>query len=161
MWNVMGLKEIAMVHPKNSTEDACVELIDKYSDFLQPGIVLYGDATGRARKTSSKKTDWMIIEELLRPYIIEMRVPRANPLQQDRHSFMNRMLYGSLPIKCMINPEMKKLIEDLTHSLEDGERNKVKSKYRDPISKVTVEKFGHFTDGMDYLFCAAFRDFMV
>jgi hypothetical protein len=55
---------------------------------------------------------------------------------------------------------MKFLIEDLTHSLEDGDRNKIKQKARDPLSKVIVEKFGHLSDGMDYFLCAAFKDMM-
>jgi hypothetical protein len=56
---------------------------------------------------------------------------------------------------------MKFLIEDLTHSLEDGDRNKIKQKARDPLSKVIVEKFGHLSDGMDYFLSAAFKDMML
>jgi phage terminase large subunit len=159
-WYVRGLKEIALRHPKNSTEDTCTELIEKYNNYIEAGTVLYGDATGRNRKTSSKKTDWMIIEDMLRQYVIDVRVPRSNPLAEERHSFMNRVFYGSLPIVIEIDPEMKLLIEDLSHCLEDGERRKVKQVVTDPISKVRVEKFGHFTDGLDYLVCAAFKQFM-
>lgn len=157
---VRGLKEIALRHPKNSTEDICYEILEEYEQYAQCGIVLYGDATGRNRKTSSKKTDWMIIEDILKQYIIDVRVPRSNPLPEEKHTFINRMFFGSFPIVCEIHPDMKKLIEDLTHSLEDGERRKIKSRARDPISKIIVEKFGHFTDGLDYLFCEAFKEFM-
>lgn len=160
IWYLRGLKEIALKHPKNSTEDTCIELLDNYTKYLESGIVLYGDASGRNRKTSSKKTDWMIIQEMLRQYVVELRVPRMNPLMETRHSFMNRMFYGSLPIVVEIDPEMKLVIEDLSHCLEDGERKKVKSVVRDPISKVKYEKFGHFSDGLDYLACEAFKIFI-
>lgn len=154
-----GLKEIALRHPKNSTEDLCLELLDKYEEYLKQGVVLYGDASGRNKHTASKKTNYNIIDDYLKQYIIENRVPRSNPLSDFRHNFMNRMLFGSLPIVCEINSKMKFLIEDLTHCLEDGEKKKIKTRVRDPISKVIVEKFGHFTDGMDYFFCEAFKDF--
>jgi phage terminase large subunit len=161
VWYVRALKEIALKHPRNSTEDICIEYLENQMQYLEKGVVLYGDATGRNRKTSSKKTDWMIIEEMFRPYTIDMRVPRANPLQEPRHSFINRIFYGSFPIIVEIDPGCKLLIEDLTHCLEDGERKKLKTRVTDPVSKVKVEKFGHLTDGMDYLFCAAFKNMMV
>jgi phage terminase large subunit len=160
-WDVYGIKEILLRHPKNSTEDMCEELATKYIDYVSSGVVLYGDATGRNRKTSSKKTDWMIIDEMLRPFIIDNRVPRSNPMQSERNGFINRMFFGTFPVKITIDPGMKFLIEDLTHCLEDGERNKHKQIARDPISKVPVEKFGHLSDGMDYFLCAAFKDMMV
>lgn len=159
-WDVHAVKEVVLRHPKNSTEDMCEELIENYSDYVNCGVVLYGDATGRNRKTSSKKTDWMIIQEMMGPYQIDFRVPRSNPMQSERNGFINRLFYGSLPVKILINKNMKFLIEDLTHSLEDGDRNKIKQKARDPLSKVIVEKFGHLSDGMDYLLCAAFKDMM-
>lgn len=160
VWVVRGLKEIALRSPKNNTEDVCDELLENYEKYLNPGVVLYGDATGRRKDTRSKKTDWSIIENKLYDYIIDIRVPKSNPVPSDKNTFMNRMFHGSFPIECEINPEMKLLIEDLTHCLEDGERKKLKSRVKDPVSKVLVEKFGHFTDGMDYLFMQAFKDYL-
>lgn len=155
-----GIEELVLKSPKNSTEDMCKEFIDKYSDRLHNGVIIYGDATGRARKTSSKKTDYMIIEQYLGARIIEERVPRANPLPQERHTFMNRMLWGSLPVKMIVDPSMKYTIQDFTHVLEDGERRKVKEKARDPVSKQIIEKYGHLSDGVDYMFCEAFNQWM-
>jgi phage terminase large subunit len=160
VWEVRGIGELPLKHPHNSTEDACFEILDRYGD-LGLGFVIYGDATGRARKTSSKKTDYMIIEQILGHNIIEMRVPRSNPLPQDVREFMNRMFFGIFPIKPIIHPEMKYLLQDLTHILEDGERRKVKALGKDPVSKQTIEKYGHFSDGMDYMFCEVFKDFMI
>lgn len=158
VWEVRGIAEIVLTHPKNSTEDLCYEFDEKWADKCAQGLLIYGDATGRARKTSSKKTDYMIIDQILGRHIVEMRVPRSNPLPQERHTFMNRILYGSLPIKFILDRSMKYCIQDLTHVLEDAERKKVKQKARDPISKQVVEKYGHLSDGIDYLFMEAFKD---
>ncbi len=155
-----ALEELVLKHPKNSTEDMCYEFIDRWGERCHNGVIIYGDATGRARKTSSKKTDYMIIEQIISHRITEMRVPRANPLPQERHTFMNRMLWGSFPIKMIVHRDMKYTIQDFTHVLEDGERRKIKEKGRDPVSKQQVEKYGHLSDGVDYFFCEAFRQWM-
>lgn len=160
-YEVRGLDELVMKHPKNSTEDTCYEFLDRWGDKCSQGLLIYGDATGRARKTSSKKTDYMIIEQILGHLIVEMRVPRSNPLPQDKHTFMNRMMFGTFPIQMYVHPDMKFTLQDLTHVLEDQDRKKVKARARDPVSKQIVEKFGHFSDGMDYFFMEAFKDFLV
>ena len=155
-----GLGELVLKHPKNSTEDMCYEFLQEYKDYLHNGVIIYGDATGRARKTSSKKTDYMIIEQIIGSRIIEIRVPRANPIPNERHTFMNRMLWGTFPIKLFVHPDMKYTRQDFTHVLEDGERRKIKEKGRDPVSKQQVEKYGHLSDGVDYFFCEAFKHLM-
>lgn len=56
-----------------------------------PKIIIHGDATGRARHTSSKKGNYDIIREYLetRRIEFEMKVPRANPPVRTRHIKMN------------------------------------------------------------------------
>jgi hypothetical protein len=161
IYEVRGLDELVMKHPKNSTEDTCYEFLERWGDKCAQGLLIYGDATGRARKTSSKKTDYMIIEQILGHLIVEMRVPRSNPLPQDKHTFMNRMMYGTFPIRMYVHPDMKFTLQDLTHVLEDQDRKKVKARARDPVSKQIVEKLGHFSDALDYFFMSAFKDFLV
>ena len=160
-WKNRYLDEIALRHPKNSTEDICYHIEEEYADWISNGIVLYGDATGRNRKTSSKRTDYMIIQEILGRYIIENRVPKANPGMSERHNFISRVLYGSFPVDVEIDPKCKFLIQDLTHVLEDGERNKVKKKTRDPISKMTVEMYGHHSDTLDYQLMSCYKDMVL
>jgi hypothetical protein len=71
------------------------------------------------------------------------------------------MMFGTFPIQMYVHPDMKFMLQDLTHVLEDQDRKKVKARARDPVSKQIVEKFGHFSDGMDYFFMEAFKDFLV
>ena len=161
IWYNRYLDEICLKHPKNSTEDICYHIEENYADWIANGIVLYGDASGRNRKTSTKKTDYMIIEEILGRYIIDSRVPRSNPGMETRHTFVNRVLHGSFPIHIEIDPKCKHFIQDLTHVLEDGQRNKVKKRERDPISKQMVETLGHFSDVFDYQLLACYKDMVV
>lgn len=162
IYEVRGLKEYVMRHPKNSTEDTCYHILETDRNKLaQSKLILYGDASGKARKTSSKHTDYDIIDLILGHYILESRVPRSNPLSQDRHTFMNRMMFGTFPIKMIIHPQMKELIQDFRLVLEDAERKKHKKRARDPVSKQIVEKYGHFSDGADYLFMAAFKNILL
>lgn len=160
-WEARGITEIAGTHPHNSTEAMCYKFIDEWGAKCKSGVVVYGDATGRARKTSSKMTDYAIIQQILGNLIIDTRVPRSNPIPMDKHSFMNRMMYGSLPIKMSVHPSMKYTIQDFTHVLEDGERRKVKQAARDPISKQTIEKYGHMSDSTDYFFMECFKQYRV
>ena len=155
---IWGVGEIRLTSPRNSTEDMCYEILEKWGN--NAGILLYGDATGRARKTSSKRTDYMIIEQILGHKIIEIRVPRSNPLPQDRHTFMNRMLFGTFPIDFSVDVDMKYTIQDMTHVLEDGERRKIKETGKDAVSKRTYEKYGHFSDSVDYFMCELFKHYM-
>ncbi len=160
-WKARGIEEIRGEHPKNSTEDVCYIFEEKYEDLLGGGLLIYGDATGRARKTSSKKTDYMIIDQILGRHIVDVRVPRANPIPYDTHTFMNRMMYGGYPIDFCVDKEMKFTIQDITHVLEDGERKKVKKSARDPVSKQIVELYGHLSDSMDYFFMEAFKQYRI
>ncbi len=160
-WEAAGLAEIAGTHPHNSTEAMCHRFVDEWEDRLRGGVIIYGDATGRARKTSSKKTDYMIIQQILGAYTIAVRVPRSNPIPMETHSFMNRMMFGSVPVKMTLHPSMKYTLQDFTHVLEDGERKKVKQAARDPVSKQVVEKFGHMSDSTDYFFMECFKQYRI
>lgn len=160
-WLVRGIEEILGKHPMNTTEGVCNYFYDHWADRVPQGILVYGDATGRARKTSSSKTDYAIIQQILGHLIVEVRVPRSNPTPIETHTFMNRMMYGSLPVRFIVHPNMKFTIQDFTHVLEDGERRKVKQAARDPVSKQIIEKYGHLSDAADYLVMEAFKQFRI
>jgi len=69
---------------KNSgTYDMAEAVKTKY-----PGITLYPDATGSARKTSSSQSD----HDILRQYGFRVITPKANPHVRDRVNAVNRML---------------------------------------------------------------------
>lgn len=102
------LKEIYAVDEifiKNSnTVQACREFKSRYPDH-NGGIVLYGDATGRARHTDSNITNWKIIENELSTYGISNRVPTRNPAERDRINAVNGLICNSLGSRRLfVNP---------------------------------------------------------
>lgn len=74
-------------------------------DFYNRGLInrdqfyiIQGDATGRARDTSSKQNNYDVIEEFLSRRFIqfEMDVPRSNPPIRTRHSIVNAQCCNDL-----------------------------------------------------------------
>jgi hypothetical protein len=120
------LKEVYVIDElfiKNcNTVDACQEFKNRYP-IHKAGIVLYGDATGRARHTDSNITNWKIIEEELRRYGIVLRVPIKNPAERDRINAVNGLICNSKgQRRVLINPDKcKHLIRDLEQvSFKEG-----------------------------------------
>lgn len=74
------------------TELAAREIVARYpwaSDY-----VWCGDATGRARSTKSKRSDYEIIQDVFREERknLELRVPRSNPSVRDSANAVNSLL---------------------------------------------------------------------
>jgi hypothetical protein len=120
------LKEVYVIdelYIKNcNTVDACQEFKNRYPTH-NAGLVLYGDATGRARHTDSNITNWKIIEEELKRYGISMRVPTKNPAERDRINAVNGLMCNSKgQRRVFINPDKcKHLIRDFEQvSFKEG-----------------------------------------
>lgn len=164
VYNVGCFDIIALENPLNSTEDVCTFFKDRYAE-TGVGIYVYGDASGRARSTTSKVHNYEIIEHELRSYMRNwsMRVPKRNPLFNTRRDFINRCLAGGYDdIKVFFDPMCELLITDMLNVLEDAEGKKHKKMVKNKAG-VLYEKYGHASDTMDYLLCSAFetkfRDF--
>lgn len=98
----------------SNTVQCCQEFKSRYPNH-DAGLVLYGDATGEARHTSSNVTNWSIIKEELGRYGIEMRVPNKNPAEKDRVNAVNGLICNSKGVRRFhAHPEKcKRLIRDL------------------------------------------------
>ena len=150
---------LAMENPYNNTEDACRAFMDKYP-LTDLGIFVYGDASGRVRSTTSHRHNYDIIEDVLRPYIRNWswRVPKRNPLFNKRRDFVNKCLAGGYDdIRVIINPECDAMVSDLENVLTDESGKKWVKKSKNKAG-VPFEKYGHFSDTMDYLLCSAFEN---
>ena len=123
--NYLGLDQIYVIdeiYLKNSnTVEACQEFKNRYPNHSS-GVWLYGDATGKARHTSSNVTNWKIIEDELRAYNIIKRVPTVNPAERDRINAVNGMICNSKKDRrVQVNPKCKHLIRDLEQvSFKEG-----------------------------------------
>ena len=113
-----GLKEVRVfdeIYVQNSnTEECCKEFRSRYPAHRM-GINLFGDATGKARHSSSNVTNWKIIKDLLGSYGISAKIPLANPAERDRINSMNAMICDSKGRrKVLVNPKTcPKLVRDL------------------------------------------------
>jgi hypothetical protein len=84
---------------RSNTEEASREFIDKLSGLPEikadPKVIICGDASGKAEKTSSTgETDYTIIKDALRKAKISFddRTPAANPRVKDRVNTLNARL---------------------------------------------------------------------
>jgi len=102
---------------RSDTNDAVTEFQYRYRNF--PEVIVYGDATGNARDTRSKVTDYEI---LAKAGFQNQKVPRANPPIRERHNVVNALLQdanGTTRIR--IDPKCRTLIKGLdTTKLKKG-----------------------------------------
>ena len=97
----------------SNTVEACEEFKSRYPNH-KTGLVLYGDATGEARHTSSNVTNWKIIQSELERYGVQKNVPLKNPAERDRINSVNAMICNSKKQRrVLVNPKCKRLIGDL------------------------------------------------
>lgn len=144
--NDKGLAEVFVIdeiYLRNSnTVEACNEFKNRFPNH-NSGIILYGDATGQARHTSSNVTNWAIIKNELSRYGIENRVPTHNPNERDRINAVNGMICNSRnERRVLINPKCKNLIRDLEQvSFKQGSTQIDKTK--DLTLTHTSDAFGY------------------
>lgn len=149
------IDEITAKNPDNDTERVCEIFMKRYPEGQ---VYYYGDASGKARSTASRKHNYDIIEEVLFRYLnnYSKRVPNKNPLVAKRRMFVNFILDNKYDIKVIIDPNCVGMIADLENVLESPDGGKHKKMAKDPVSKIPYEKYGHFSDTFDYFFCGAF-----
>ncbi len=155
---VYNIAEIAAVSPKNTTVGACTEIKNMYPNHGS-GMFIYGDPSGRAEDTKMEKghNNFTIIEHELRDYKPSLRVGSSAPSVVMRGKWINSIFADQRDIKVFIGENSPLLITDLLNLKEASDGTKFKQKVKDPKTEVTHEKYGHFTDGMDYFLCEAFK----
>jgi PBSX family phage terminase large subunit len=154
---VYNVGEIAAVSPKNTTQGVCTEIKNRYSQH-QSGMFIYGDPSGKAEDTRLEKghNDFTIIEHELRDFKPSLRIASSAPSVAMRGKWINSIFADQREVKVFISEECPLLIADLLNLKEAADGTKFKQKVKDEKTEVTYEKYGHFTDGMDYFLCEAF-----
>lgn len=87
-----GIVCIDEIVERNTHTEACMEiLLRRYPpEIHRAGVVVYGDATGGARKTSATQTDYQIVGDYVGQYNNSgVRVPKSNPREWDRVRCVN------------------------------------------------------------------------
>lgn len=159
IWELSFIDEIALENPNNKTEDVCGEFVRRYSACKK--IFYYGDATSRKRDTRSQYNDYQIIAHKLKKYIdnTSERVPYSNPHVNSRRDFINRILANAYPIRIVVDPRCKLLINDLELVVENIDGSKLKRTIKDKITQQTYQPEGHLSDCFDYMIVAMFKDY--
>lgn len=88
----------------------------KLTGGRQHVVEIYGDASGRQRKSSAEKTDWEIVKACIAryPWIIpQYKYKKANPSVRDRVNATVMMLQAADGVRrLMIDPKCEELIKD-------------------------------------------------
>ncbi len=162
IWYISCVDEIALQNPRNSTEEVCEEFILRYANH-KSGIYYYGDASGKARSTMNRdfKHHYEIIEYKLRKYLINNsdRTTTHNPSIVKRRDFVNLIFESKLPINIIIGESCKYLIGDLMYLKQALDGTKDKHIITDKETGEKYQKYGHLSDGMDYLLTELFNKY--
>jgi hypothetical protein len=162
IWYINCVDEIALQNPRNSTEEVCEEFDLRYANH-KTGLFYYGDASGKARSTMNRdfKHHYEIIAFKLKKYLINGsdRTMRKNPSIVKRRDFVNLIFEDKLPIRITINESCKYLIADLMYLKQGLDGTKDKHIVSDKETGEKYQKYGHLSDGMDYILTELFKSY--
>lgn len=104
-----------------NTEATLTAFAKRYKDHVA-GVRFFGDATGKARKTSASTSDYVQIRNFTGIRDSLVNFPEANPPRHDRFASCNAMFCNAAgERRCKIHPRCKNLIRDLvTRAYEPG-----------------------------------------
>lgn len=157
---LMMIDEIAGKDPNNTIAKVCNEFIRRYNSHTS-GLFIYGDATSKKEDTKLEKgyNFFRLITDQLRQFKPQLRVLPSNPSVVMRGNFINTILEKEfLGISLLIDESCKHTINDFINLKEASDGTKNKEMETDGKTKVRFQKYGHFTDLTDYLFCSAFAN---
>lgn len=154
------IDEIAGVNPRNTIKAVCDELKRKYPTH-SAGMFVYGDATAKKQDVKMQKGHnfYFLILKELEQYKPKSRVTNSNPSVAMRGNFINTVFETQLnDISIVIGENCKHTINDFINVKESADGTKNKEKETDAVSKVSYQKYGHFSDLFDYFICSAFAN---
>jgi len=127
-----------------TTKQACMAFAEKYEKFGGE-IVIYGDASGRAHKTTGY-SDYDVIQDYLQNDAhmkIRLDVLKSNPPVNERVHLVNRQLQRNDKTGIQIDPKCKELIADLERVSYKGDSG--------IVDKDTDRMRTHMSDALGYL----------
>ena len=163
--NIYCIDEIAAKNPNNTLRWVCSEIIRRYGPTgldHQAGMIIYGDATSIKQdvKMEKGKDVFVLCKEYLTHFRPKLRVNRSNPNVAMRQNFINDILgSGIYGLNITISRKCKHMIADLINTAEAPDGNG-KDKTKITVEGVRgVQRWGHFTDLMDYFICEAYSKY--
>ena len=163
IWQLIGNKaicidEIAAKSPHNSPIGASKLFLEKYFAH-KAGLYVYGDPAGRSEdgRTERGENAFRLISSALENMRPTLRIQPKAPAVKTRKDWINAIFkYEEQGMSILISDKCTHLISDLSYLKEAADGTKHKKKIRDSETDVPYEKYGHFSDGMDYLLTTAY-----
>jgi len=104
----------------DSACDALLETAERRGWDLR-NVVVYGDASGWARDSTSGRSDWVIVQRRLHNLSPIYKVPRSNPAIKDTINAVRAILRSAAGgSRLVIDPHCVRLIEDLRSAVWPG-----------------------------------------
>lgn len=127
---------------RNTNTPRTLDFLFKKYGAHEAGFEFYGDASGKARKTSADFTDYVHIKNDKRFHAARVYYPKSNPRRSVRFAECNALFCTTTgERRTYINPRCKKLLADLdTRVYKEGTS--------DPDDYGDV---GHLTDALGYI----------
>jgi hypothetical protein len=140
---VLVLDEIVIRH--GTTRQASQAFLDRFPRH-EPGVVIFGDASGSAQQTGGM-SDYEMVKEHLTVYSsmkVEFKVPKANPSVRERINLMNTRLRSARgDIGLLVDRRCKELVQDFEQVCFKGDTGQI-DKDRDRLRT-------HLSDALGYL----------
>lgn len=161
------LDEIILPHPRNTSMAVCAEF-ERLFPAHNAGLCIYGDPSGLKQSTDVQTivrvkekdyNEFTLILNNLRKYNPALRVPRVYPPVKLRGDFINNIFqHNEGGIEIIFGDNCKRTHAEYVNLKEASDGTKHKEKYKDEITGVQCEKWGHISDGDDYFLTTCFKD---
>jgi hypothetical protein len=140
---IVVLDEIVIRH--GTTRQACEAFLERYPKH-EPGVTIFGDASGSAQQTSGM-SDYEMVKEHFAIYSsmkVDYKVPKANPSVRERINLTNTKLRSAGgDIGLLVDKKCKELIQDFEQVCFKGDTGQI-DKDRDRLRT-------HVSDALGYL----------
>lgn len=172
LWQVEGkwagkITDILLSHPRNTSLAVCAEFQRLFPSH-NAGLFIYGDPGGLKQSTADETTvrvkekdysEFNKIMEALGKYKPQLRVPRVYPPVRLRGNFVNTVFeIGFDGLTMVFDEGCKRTHAEYANLKEASDGTKHKEKYKDEITQVQCEKWGHISDADDYFVTSAFSE---
>jgi hypothetical protein len=127
---------------RDTNTPAVLEMLAARYSSHRAGVRFFGDATGRARKTSASMTDYAHIKNFDKLRDSQVFFPSSNPAKHDRFAACNAMFCNAdNKRRCKVHPRCVNLLKDLDSRAYKSGSNEVDDH----------DDIGHITDALGYL----------
>jgi hypothetical protein len=132
-------------------DSACEAFLEKYPSW-PAGIVVYGDATGRARHVKSHRSNYdMIRERVGVAGPVTVKVPLVNPAVSHRLSSVNRLLKNANGVTRLWIRKWSPFRTCPTRSLVRSLQRSIQKPGSEDLEKKSGETITHAADALGYL----------